>query len=129
MSMVGTGNNQYEIGKKILSGLDKEVLARLIKSLESISPDFAKIVVEFPFGQIYAREGLSLKQRELISIIALATLGNAKIQFQDHLRFGLKAGLSKLEITEALIQLSVFAGFPVALNGLMLAQEVFLEFE
>jgi len=81
--MHNTENSKYDIGSEILSKLSDVVLEKLRSSLDDVAPDFVRVVVEFPFGQIYARDGLDLKQRELISITALATLGNAKIQFRE----------------------------------------------
>lgn len=92
-----------------------------------ISPDFARFMVEFGFGDIYARPGLELRQRQLVTMAALATLGTAGKQLRGHIRGSLNAGLTPTEITEALMQVALYAGFPNALNALMIAKEVFAE--
>jgi 4-carboxymuconolactone decarboxylase len=91
--------------------------------------DFARITIEHGYGGIYAREGLSLRDRELSSISALAAIGGCEGQLHTHLHGTLNVGLTAKEITEALIQVSSFAGFPRAINALMVAKEVFRERE
>ena len=52
-------------------------------------------------------------------------MGNALPQLKVHIAAGLNVGLSRAEIVEIIIQMSVYAGFPAALNGLFAAKEVF----
>lgn len=97
----------------------------MVAALADIAPDFADYVLEFPFGDIYSRPGLDLRAREVATIAALAAMGNAAPQLKVHIEAGLNVGLSRQEITEILIQMAVYAGFPAALNGLFAAKEVF----
>ncbi|MBL8012908.1 MAG: carboxymuconolactone decarboxylase family protein [Candidatus Omnitrophica bacterium] len=85
----------------------------------------AKFVVEFPYGDIYSRPGLDIKTRELITIASLVTMGFAQKELKAHVRNALNAGCTKDQIKETIIQMCVYAGFPAALNGLMIAQEIF----
>jgi len=82
-------------------------------------------VIEFPFGDIYSRPGLDLRAREIATIAALTALGNASPQLKVHIEAGLNVGLSRDEITEVIMQMAVYAGFPAALNGLFAAKEIF----
>jgi 4-carboxymuconolactone decarboxylase len=82
-------------------------------------------VIEFPFGDIYCRPGLDLRAREIATIAALTALGNASPQLKVHIEAGLNVGLSREEITEVIMQMAVYAGFPAALNGLFAAKEIF----
>ena len=97
----------------------------MIDSLADIAPDFGRYVIEFPFGDIYARPGLDLRSREVATIAALTALGNAAPQLKVHIEAGLNVGLSRGEIIEVIMQMAVYAGFPAALNGLSAAKEVF----
>ncbi len=47
-----------------------------------IAPEFARYLIEFPFGDIYSRPGLDLKSREIATIAALAAMGNARPQLE-----------------------------------------------
>jgi 4-carboxymuconolactone decarboxylase len=66
-----------------------------------------------------------MRDREIATIASLAALGNAMPQLKVHIEAGLNVGLTREEITEILIQMAVYAGFPAALNGLFAAKEVF----
>lgn len=99
----------------------------MIAALADIAPDFATYVIEFPFGDIYSRPGLDLRSREIATIAALTALGNASPQLKVHIHAGLNVGLSRDEITEVIMQMAVYAGFPAALNGLFAAKAVFAE--
>ncbi len=117
--------SRFERGARALAEIDGEAGARVVASLADIAPDFARYLIEFPFGDIYSRPGLDLRAREIATIAALAALGTASAQLKVHIEAGLNVGLCRVEIVEILMQLAVFAGFPAALNGLFAAKEVF----
>lgn len=120
---------RYEAGLEMLGRIDGEGGRRVVESLREIAPDFGKYLVEFPFGDIYSRKGVELKIREIATIAALAALGNARPQLKIHIRACLNVGCSRTEITEILMQMAVYAGFPAALNALFAAREVFGEID
>lgn len=117
--------SRLERGKRALAEIDGAAGHKVIAALADIAPDFADYVLEFPFGDIYSRPGLDLRAREIATIAALAAMGNAAPQLKVHIEAGLNVGLSREEITEILMQMAVYAGFPAALNGLFAAKEVF----
>lgn len=117
--------SRFERGKRKLSEIDGSAGEAVVTALEDISPEFGRYLVEFAFGDIYARPGLGVRDREIATIAALAALANAAPQLKVHIGAGLNVGLSKGEIIEILMQMSVYAGFPAALNGLFAAKEVF----
>jgi 4-carboxymuconolactone decarboxylase len=122
-----TNDNRFERGQRALAAIDGEAGQAVIDSLADIAPDFARYVIEFPFGDIYSRPGLDLRSREIATIAALTALGNARPQLKVHIHAGLNVGLGQDEIVETIMQMAVYAGFPAALNGLMAAKEVFGE--
>jgi 4-carboxymuconolactone decarboxylase len=117
--------SRLERGTRALSEIDGEAGERVVSALADIAPDFARYLLEFPFGDIYSRPGLDLRAREIATIAALTAIGNATPQLKVHIEAGLNVGLSREEITEIIMQMSVYAGFPSALNGLFAAKEVF----
>ena len=66
--------SRYERGLKNLAAIDGEAGQRVVDSLKDIAPDFARYLVEFPFGDIYNRASLDLKSREIATIAALTAL-------------------------------------------------------
>ena len=118
---------RYARGLRLLGRIDGEGGERVVESLSDIAPDFGRYLVEFPFGDIYARPGLDLRSREIATVAALTALGTAAPQLRVHIRAALNVGCSEEEIVEVIMQMAVYAGFPAALNGLFVAKEVFAE--
>jgi len=119
------GESRLERGRRALDAIDGTAGRKVVDALADIAPDFATYVLEFPFGDIYSRPGLGLREREIATIAALTAMGTAVPQLKVHIEAGLNVGLSRDEIVEILIQMAVYAGFPAALNGLFAAKEVF----
>jgi len=120
-------SDRYDRGLAKLKEIDAEAGERVIEGLKDISPEFARYLIEFPFGDIYTRRGLDLKSREIATVAALVAMGNASPQLKVHIHGALNVGCSQIEIIEVIIQMAVYAGFPAALNGLSAAREVFDE--
>jgi 4-carboxymuconolactone decarboxylase len=120
-------NERYERGLAKLKEIDGLAGEKVIDSLKDIAPDFARLLIEFPFGDIYSRPGLDLKVRELAVVAGLTALGNAAPQLKVHIHGARNVGCTQDEIVEIIIQMAVYAGFPAALNGLFAAKEVFAE--
>lgn len=95
------------------------------ESFKDIAPDLSKYVVEFAFGDIYSRPGLTNKQKVLTTITALVAQG--KPQIGMHIKTGLSVGLTAEEIVGCIMHLIPYAGFPSVLNALTVAKEVFAE--
>jgi len=67
----------------VLREIDREAGERVIESLNPVSPDLARYIVEFGFGDIYSRPGLDLQKREIATVAALTALGNARPQLSE----------------------------------------------
>jgi len=118
-------NPRYHRGLDKLREIDGQAGERVVASLNDIAPDFARYLIEFPFGDIYSRPGLDLRSREIAVVAALTAMGNAMPQLRVHLHGALNVGVTREEIVEVIMQMAVYAGFPAALNGLSAAREVF----
>ena len=120
-------SERFERGWKALARIDGEIGEKVVESLADIAPDFARYLVEFPFGDIYSRPGLDLRAREIATVAALTAMGNARPQLKVHISAALNVGVTRDEVVETIMQMAVYAGFPAALNGLSAAKEVFAE--
>ncbi|MAY15184.1 carboxymuconolactone decarboxylase family protein [Thalassolituus sp. UBA2009] len=118
---------RFEQGLKKLSEIDGEAGHKVIDSLQDICPDLARYTIEYPFADIYSRPGLDLKSREIATVAALTALGNCQPQLKVHLQAALNVGCSADEIKEVILQMSVYAGFPAALNAMFAFKEVLQE--
>ncbi|MBP2098066.1 carboxymuconolactone decarboxylase family protein [Enterococcus rivorum] len=114
-----------QIGFDILLNIDGEDGKKVIESLQDIAPDLGKFILEFTFADIYQRDVLDWKQREIITITSLLTLGGLEKQLDVHINAALNVGVTKQEIVEAFIQCSPYVGFPRVLNAIFVAKEVF----
>lgn len=117
--------SRYDRGLAKLEEIDGAAGTNVINSLRDIAPDFARYLIEFPFGDIYSRPGLDLHSREIAVVAALTALGNAAPQLKVHIEGALNVGVSQDEVVEVIMQMAVYAGFPAALNGLFAAKDVF----
>lgn len=118
-------SKRFDTGMAMLRKIDGAAGEAVMASLKDIAPDFAKFLIEFPFGDIYSRPGLDLKSREIAVVAALTALGNARPQLEIHIGGALNVGCTREEVVETIMMMAVYAGFPAALNGLMAAREAF----
>jgi 4-carboxymuconolactone decarboxylase len=112
-------SERYRRGLDIAGKLADEKIGHFVESgVAEVAPEFARMVIEFAFGDVYARDVLDLRSRELVAIAALAATGTAGPQLRMHVEAAVSVGLTKADIIEVLIQVSLYAGFPAALNAL-----------
>jgi 4-carboxymuconolactone decarboxylase len=96
-----------------------------IQRIKALAPEFAWVNVTFPFGELYTRDVLDLKTRELCTVSALTVQGFSLPQLKLHIDAALRAGASREEVIEVITQMIAYAGFPAATNALMTADAVF----
>ncbi|AWW25495.1 MULTISPECIES: carboxymuconolactone decarboxylase family protein [unclassified Acetobacterium] len=98
---------------------------KVIETLKTIAPDLDNYIIEFAFGDIYSRPGLTLEERELITITSLLTVGGCEPQLDVHINGALNVGILPDKIIEAFIQCIPYTGFPKVLNAVAVAKKVF----
>ena len=121
-------SERYMRGIEIAERLAAEKLEEFTTSrVAELAPDFARMAIEFPLGDLYSRGALDLRSREIVAISSLATMGNADAQLRVHIRAATTVGVTKAEIIEVLMQTAVYAGFPAALNALATCHDLLAE--
>lgn len=108
-----------------LSEVDGSAGEEVINALNDIAPDLGKYIVEFAFGDIYCRENLNLKEREMITLASLLTQGGCENQLEVHINDALNVGITPLQVTEVFLQCIPYTGFPRVLNAIGVAKRVF----
>lgn len=106
-----------------------EMRMKLFGAAPEASENFKNIMdvtVEHLFGDIWNRDGLALRDRSMITVVALTAL-NREAQLRVHLRGALNVGVGREEIKEMMIHLAHYAGWPAAMTGMKVADEVFKE--
>ncbi len=114
----------YLKGMEEISAIDPESGPAFVEELKRISPDFAEYFVGFAFGKIHARTVLEPKFKELIAIASLISIGDGKSHLRLRIQAACRAGATKEEIIEVIIQSVVYVGFTKALIALHIVKEV-----
>lgn len=122
-------SERYQVGWEKLKEIDGEAGEKVINSLKDISPDLGKFIIEYAFGDIYSRETLDLKSKEIAVVASLTAMGNARPQLKVHLNGALNTGSSISEVKEVILQMSVYSGFPSCINAMNALKEVLQERE
>lgn len=112
------GSNDYEKGAETLVNLVGKTQADAVMArFKNLSPAFENEAISVVFGRTWSRDAIDPKTRALCSIGILSALGRhgaLRIVFG----IALKNGASVDEITEALLQAAIYAGYPAALDAL-----------
>lgn len=116
---------RLETGMENLKQIDGDGGEAVLKSLEAIAPDLGRYIAEFAFGEIYARDGLSLQERELITLSSLLTAGGCEAQLKVHIKGALNVGITPEKIIETFLQCIPYTGFPKVLNAVFTAKKLF----
>lgn len=119
------GDDRYERGWQRLQELAGDHGERVIDGVGDVSPDLARYVVEFGYGDVYSRPALDDHIRQLIAISALAAMGGAEPQLEYHIGIALNVGVPPVDIVETVIFLAPFVGFARALNAARSVRRVF----
>jgi 4-carboxymuconolactone decarboxylase len=100
-----------------------------IRNIKALAPEFAWVNVTFPFAELYTRDVIDLKTRELCTVAALTVQGFALVELKLHVKAAVRCGASRAEVTEVITQMIAYCGFPAATNALMTMKEAFDELD
>ncbi|MBS6366913.1 MAG: carboxymuconolactone decarboxylase family protein [Clostridiales bacterium] len=93
--------------------------------LGDFAPKFAELNDDVLFGEVWSREeALSLRDRSLVTIVALMAQGLTDSSFQFHLENAKNNGVTREEIAEVLTHAAFYAGWPKAWAAFRMAKEV-----
>lgn len=81
-----------------------------------VAPKLAELTDEVLFGDVWARHGLSRRDRSLITVATLAAMGRTD-QLRSHLGLALDNGLTREELAEVVTHLAFYAGWPAGMTA------------
>lgn len=84
--------------------------------LASVVPAFVEMTDRVLYGEVWEREGLSKRDRSLLTVAALMT-ANRHQQLEAHLALALKNGVTKEELGEALLHLAFYSSWPASVTA------------
>ena len=93
--------------------------------LGEFAPKFAQLNDDVLFGEVWNREGLSLKLRSILTVTILVSKGLVDSSFQYHMENARKNGVTRDEMAEILTHAAFYAGWPNAWAAFRVAAEVY----
>ncbi|WP_405657911.1 carboxymuconolactone decarboxylase family protein [Streptomyces sp. NBC_01166] len=119
---------RYERGLKTATELaGAEAVRAFLDDLEPISRSTARLVIETVFGNLHHQPGLGHRDRELVTLAALAVLGDSEGELRIHLAIAHRIGVPPSSVVALFGHISAYAGFPRALNALGVARAFYAE--
>jgi 4-carboxymuconolactone decarboxylase len=111
--------DRFERGKKKLAEINDRAAEEILQPLG----DLGRYIIEFAYGDVYSREELNLRDRQMITVAILTVLGREP-QLKVHLAAAIRAGISVEELREIIIHTVPYAGFPTAMDAMAVLNEV-----
>ena len=100
------------------------------QQLDEFAPGASEWVVAAVFGGTYQREGLELRDRQMLNIAALSAMGGVEPQLTGHIKTAVNvAGMTKEEVAECLVHLMPYIGVPKTLAAMRCLKEAFTDAE
>ena len=118
-----TNPTGMEVRRRVLGD---EHVNRATRSMTSFDSAFQDFITEGAWGKVWARPGLTLRERSLITIALLSALGHDK-EVAMHIRACKNTGATKEDLTEALLHVAVYAGVPAANRAFAVAKQTLAE--
>lgn len=89
---------------------------------------FQTLITEGAWGTVWASDGISLRERSMLTLALLAATGNFE-EIPMHIRATARTGASKRDVLEAFQHVAIYAGVPRANHALKLAKATYAEME
>ncbi|MGW0248409.1 carboxymuconolactone decarboxylase family protein [Nocardia goodfellowii] len=94
------------------------------RAFGDFAPALAHYTDKVLFDEVWERDGLSKRDRSLITVAALTAMGKTD-QLTFHLDYARRNGLTETELKEAITQLAFYTGWPNGMSAMTVAQQVF----
>jgi len=118
-SDIRPGADPVEVSEKLVGRTRTKLLNELFGYF-----DIPDAVFNHIFGNLYSRDTLTQRERELCAVAGLCVLNRAN-ELKSHIIAAVRAGATKAEVAEVILQMSTYGGMPVCIEGLAIAKEVF----
>ena len=119
----------YQRGIEVMNRLWGKSVAEQLRSIwKKASPDVERYITAFAMGEVWSRPVLDLKTRSLLCLAAAVAL-EREDQVRLHTQGALHSGATPAEISETIIHLMIYAGFPAAWQAMVIASKIISEYE
>ncbi len=121
------GNETYERGLALRKAVvGAAYVEKALTNADDFSRPIQQLATEYCWGAVWAREGLSRRDRSLLNIGMIAAL-NRPHELKLHIKGALTNGLTRDEIREAILQIAIYCGMPAGMDSTRIAREAFAE--
>lgn len=122
-------SERFETGMKVRrSVLGDDHVDRAEAAKTAIDEPFQTLITETAWGNVWASDGISHRERSMLTLALLAALGNFE-EIPMHIRATARTGASKQDVLEAFQHVAIYAGVPRANQALKLAKQTYAEME
>ncbi|MET9647166.1 carboxymuconolactone decarboxylase family protein [Streptomyces syringium] len=111
-------------GLETIRRIERAERPGVLDGFSDVAPGFGEIIVGYAFGDICSRPGLETPTRQLVTVAALTTLGNAAPQLSFHVRGARNVGCTRQDIVETVLHLCPYAGLPATVEALKVVAAV-----
>lgn len=114
-------DDRYARGWEQLTRINGTDDPRVVRRIAELSPDLARMIVEFGYGEAYADRPMDVldeRQRQLVTIGALAAQGGCEQQLAVHANVARNVGVTAEQLVEAILHALPYIGFPRTINAL-----------
>ena len=120
-------SERFTRGRRIRSEvLGEEAVRQRLDQADEFNRAFQELITEYCWGECWGGEALSRRERSLLNLGMLSAL-NRPEEFAQHVRGALRNGLTRAQIREALIQITVYCGVPAGVEAFRIATRVLAE--
>ena len=106
--------------------LGDEYVDKALASADEFGADLQKLITEYAWGEVWNKKSITDKERSLINLGMIAAL-NRPHELKLHIKGALNNGITKEQIKDVFLQVTVYCGAPAGIDSMRLAREVFEE--
>ncbi|WP_428647031.1 4-carboxymuconolactone decarboxylase [Roseibium sp.] len=122
-------SERFEDGMRVRKAvLGEDHVARAEAAKTALDEPFQTLITEGAWGTVWASDGISARERSMLTLALLAALGNFE-EIAMHIRATARTGASKTDVLEAFQHVAIYAGVPRANQALKIAKETYAEME
>ncbi|GAA6193591.1 4-carboxymuconolactone decarboxylase [Phaeobacter sp. NW0010-22] len=122
-------NDRFDAGMKVRRCILGDAHVDRAETAKSpIDEPFQTLITEGAWGTVWASDGISDRERSMLTLALLAALGNFE-EIPMHIRATARTGASKQDVLEAFQHVAIYAGVPRANHALKLAKQTYEEME
>ncbi len=108
--------------------LGNEYVDKALASADEFGADLQKLITEYAWGEVWNKESLTDKERSMVNLGMIAAL-NRPHELKLHIKGALNNGLTKDQIRDIFLQVTVYCGAPAGIDSMRLARETFAEID